>query len=105
MKSLNKFLNEDYKRNFIAAAKILLEKDPFISFWDLLAEHGIIEPIRSRRPTPQEIEETINSVLKNIPEANIEIIVNNDTHDIEEVYNKHIHNIRILHTCSILILK
>ena len=56
MKSLKTYLREDYKRNFIAAAKILLEKDPFISFWDLLAEYGVIKPIRSRRPTPQEIE-------------------------------------------------
>ena len=56
MKSLKTYLREDYKRNFIAAAKILLEKDPFISIQDLLAKHKVIKPIRSPRPSIEEIE-------------------------------------------------
>jgi len=56
MKSLKIYLREDYKRNFIAAAKILLEKDPFISFWDLLAEYKVIPAIRQPRPPIDFIE-------------------------------------------------
>jgi len=57
MKSLKLYLREDYKRNFIEAAKILLEHEPFISINDLLAKHKVIKPIRGPRPTPKEIED------------------------------------------------
>jgi glycosyltransferase involved in cell wall biosynthesis len=32
----------------------------------------------------------INSVLDNLPDFDLEIIVNNDTNDIDEIYNKHV---------------
>tara|TARA_Y100000310_G_scaffold40955_1_gene38417 strand:+ start:495 stop:1040 length:546 start_codon:yes stop_codon:yes gene_type:complete len=44
------------KLKFIESAKILLEKDPYISFWDLLAEYEIIPPIRQPRPSLEHIE-------------------------------------------------
>ena len=58
MKSLNTYLKEDYIRNFVEAAKILLENDPFISFGDLLAEHKVIPAIRKTRPPIKFIEES-----------------------------------------------
>ena len=56
MKSLNTYLKEDYIRKFIAAAKILVEHEPFISIQDLLAKHKVIKPTRSPRPSIEEIE-------------------------------------------------
>ena len=60
MRSFNKYLTEEQalriKRTFVDAAERLLENDPYISFWDLLAEHKVIPPIRQPRPSPDIIE-------------------------------------------------
>ena len=95
MKSLNKFLNEDYKRNFIAAAKILLEKDPFISFWDLLAEHGVIKPMRMTRPSVEEIEAAgyRHDGIGNIIGKHGRILKGCTTKDSHDPYRRH--NLRI----------
>jgi len=55
---------------------------------------SILIPTHNR---PELFKRCIDSVLKNLPEFNIEIIVNNDTHDIEAVYNKHVHNTTYLY--------
>ena len=39
---------------------------------------------------PKLFKRAINSVLNNLPEYKIEILVNNDSADIEEVYNDHV---------------
>jgi|TARA_Y100000310_G_C20222290_1_gene596293 hypothetical protein len=61
MRSFNKYLTEEQalriKKTFVDAAARLLENDPYISFWDLLAEHKVIPPIRGPRPTPKQIED------------------------------------------------
>ena len=60
MKTFNRYLTEKQAlriiRTFVDAAKRLLENDPYISFWDLLAEHKVIPPIRQPRPSPDIIE-------------------------------------------------
>ena len=45
------------KLKFIELASILLEKDPYISFQDLLTEYNVIPASRKKRPDPSYIEE------------------------------------------------
>jgi hypothetical protein len=63
MKSFRGYMKGNHPLNikvaiteFVRAAKNLLINDPHISINDLLAEHKVIKPIRSPRPTPEEIE-------------------------------------------------
>ena len=95
MKSLKLYLREDYKRNFIEAAKILLEHEPFISINDLLAKHKIIKPIRGPRPTPKEIEDAgyRHDGIGNIIGKHGRILKGCTTKDSHDPYRRH--NLRI----------
>ena len=63
MKSFIGYMKNNYPSNIEAAitevirtVTNLFEFNPHISINDLLAEHGVIKPIRGPRPTPEEIE-------------------------------------------------
>ena len=53
---MNTFKTYMEEINFIDAAKILLKKDPYINFTDLLTEYKVIPPIRQPRPSIELIE-------------------------------------------------
>ena len=53
---MNTFKTYMEEINFIDAAKILLKKDPYINFTDLLIEYKVIPPIRQPRPSIKLIE-------------------------------------------------
>ena len=63
MKSFRGYMKSNYPlteeaaiTEVIRVVTNLFEFNPHISINDLLAEHGVIKPIRSPRPTPEEIE-------------------------------------------------